>query len=66
MPRLAAFLHYRVIDVSSFKEVLKRWYPDQFESFSKPKAGKHRALEDIKESIEELVNYRKHYISEPK
>jgi oligoribonuclease len=56
MPRLEAFLHYRNIDVSSIKELVKRWYP-QLPSFQKQKS--HLALDDIKESIEELKYYRK-------
>jgi len=55
MPQLEAFLHYRNIDVSSIKELVKRWYPS-FPSYEKKKA--HRALSDIKESIKELRYYR--------
>jgi oligoribonuclease len=55
MPTLEAFLHYRNIDVSSVKELVKRWYPS-FPSYEKKKA--HRALSDIKESIKELKYYR--------
>jgi oligoribonuclease len=55
MPRLEAFLHYRIIDVSSIKELVKRWYP-QLPPFEKQKS--HLALDDIKESIEELKYYR--------
>ena len=55
MPRLEAFLHYRIIDVSSIKELVKRWYP-QLPPFQKQKS--HLALDDIKESIEELKYYR--------
>ncbi|MBN1830596.1 MAG: oligoribonuclease [Deltaproteobacteria bacterium] len=55
MPRLEAFLHYRVIDVSSIKELVRRWYP-QLPIFEKRKS--HLALDDIKESIEELKYYR--------
>jgi oligoribonuclease len=55
MPDLSAFLHYRSVDVSTIKELAKRWYPDLAE-FEKVKA--HTALEDIKESIEELKYYR--------
>ncbi len=56
MPKLSEFLHYRSIDVSSFKEVAKRWYP-QLVPF--PKKNAHRALDDIRESIAELQWYRK-------
>lgn len=57
MPRLDAYLHYRNIDVSSIKELARRWYPG-LEPFEKNKA--HTALEDIKESIAELRYYRRH------
>lgn len=55
MPRLDAFLHYRLVDVSSLKELSRRWYPEL-----KPpqKRETHRALDDIRESIEELRFYR--------
>ncbi|MFD5318404.1 oligoribonuclease [Streptomyces sp. NPDC127098] len=57
MPRLESHLHYRVIDVSSVKELARRWYPRAY--FNSPeKAGNHRALADIKESIAELRYYR--------
>ena len=57
MPRLNEYLHYRTIDVSSIKELAKRWYPKVY--FSAPKkTGNHRALGDIKDSIEELRYYR--------
>ena len=57
MPELHGYLHYRSIDVSSIKEVAKRWYP---EVPAYEKSGGHRALEDIKDSIAELVHYREH------
>jgi oligoribonuclease len=57
MPDLEAHLHYRVIDVSSIKELSRRWYPRAY--FNAPrKAGGHRALADIRESIAELRYYR--------
>lgn len=57
MPALDAFLHYRIVDVSSIKELARRWYPRAY--FSAPvKRGNHRALADIQESIEELRYYR--------
>nr|NLI49785.1 oligoribonuclease [Propionibacterium sp.] len=57
MPELEGFLHYRNVDVSSVKELARRWYPRAF--FNAPaKAGGHRALADIRESIEELRYYR--------
>jgi oligoribonuclease len=57
MPELDAFLHYRMIDVSSVKELARRWYPRAY--FASPeKRGGHRALADIQESIQELRYYR--------
>src|SRR5689334_18083670 len=57
MPTLESFLHYRIVDVSSIKELARRWYPRVY--FNAPtKAGNHRALADIQESIEELRYYR--------
>jgi oligoribonuclease len=57
MPELDGFLHYRMIDVSSIKELARRWYPRTY--FASPeKHGGHRALADIKESIRELQYYR--------
>ncbi len=57
MPTLDAFLHYRMIDVSSVKELARRWYPRAY--YNAPtKQGGHRALADIRESVEELRYYR--------
>jgi oligoribonuclease len=57
MPELDAWLHYRMVDVSSVKELARRWYPRAY--FNSPaKSGNHRALADIQESIEELRYYR--------
>ncbi|MBL7502378.1 oligoribonuclease [Frankia sp. CNm7] len=57
MPQLDAYLHYRMIDVSSVKELARRWYPRAY--YAAPvKRGGHRALADIRESIEELRYYR--------
>jgi oligoribonuclease len=57
MTDIDAFLHYRIVDVSSIKELVRRWYPRVY--FAAPvKAGNHRALADIRESIEELRYYR--------
>ena len=57
MPTLEAHLHYRIVDVSSVKELARRWYPRAY--FNSPKkAGGHRALADIRESIAELRYYR--------
>ncbi len=60
MPKLANHFHYRHIDVSSFKEVVKRWYPEA-EEFEKK--GTHRAMDDIKESVEDLKFYRKKFFN---
>ncbi|MFD6814874.1 oligoribonuclease [Enteractinococcus coprophilus] len=57
MPQLAAHLHYRIVDVSSIKELAKRWYPHAYEK-SPEKLGNHRALGDITDSINELRYYR--------
>jgi oligoribonuclease len=57
MPELDAFLHYRMVDVSSIKELARRWYPRAYFA-SPPKHGGHRALADITESIQELRYYR--------
>jgi oligoribonuclease len=57
MTTLESFLHYRIVDVSSIKELSRRWYPRTY--FNAPaKSGNHRALADIRESIEELRYYR--------
>lgn len=56
MPLVSGHLHYRNVDVSSFKEMAKRWYPG-LESYKK--SNHHRALDDIRESIEELKYYRR-------
>ena len=57
MPDLETFLHYRIVDVSSIKELSRRWFPRAY--FQSPaKRGNHRALADIQESIEELRYYR--------
>jgi oligoribonuclease len=57
MPELDGYLHYRMVDVSSIKELARRWYPRAY--FASPaKHGGHRALADIKESVQELRYYR--------
>ncbi|MYS11648.1 oligoribonuclease, partial [Streptomyces sp. SID6041] len=57
MPALEGHLHYRIVDVSSVKELARRWYPRAY--FNSPeKNGNHRALADIRESIAELRYYR--------
>jgi oligoribonuclease len=57
MPEVEDFLHYRSIDVSSVKELCRRWYPEMLAG-APPKTGAHRALDDIRESIAELAYYR--------
>ena len=57
MPELEEFLHYRNIDVSTLKELARRWHPEVLASVPE-KTTTHRALDDIRESIEELVHYR--------
>jgi oligoribonuclease len=57
MPELEEYLHYRSIDVSTIKELAKRWYPEALAAAPR-KVGAHRALDDIKESVEELRYWR--------
>lgn len=64
MPALERFLHYRIVDVSSIKVALKAWYPGQVNPPAK--AGTHRALDDILESIEELRYYKRQFLSSPR
>ncbi len=61
MPRLEGFFHYRNLDVSTLKELAKRWKPGIMAGFKK--AQKHTALADIHESIEELMYYRQHLLA---
>ena len=60
MPELEEFFHYRNLDVSTLKELARRWAPEIVDSFSKENT--HLALDDIKESIEELKHYRRHLL----
>jgi len=60
MPKLEAFFHYRNLDVSTLKELAKRWRPEVYSAFKKQQ--KHTALADVHESIEELVHYRNHFL----
>ncbi|KQP43231.1 oligoribonuclease [Pseudorhodoferax sp. Leaf274] len=60
MPKLEAFFHYRNLDVSTLKELAKRWKPAVYSSFKK--AQKHTALADVHESIDELAHYRTHFL----
>jgi oligoribonuclease len=57
LPEIENYLHYRSVDVSSLKELVKRWYPDLTSAMQR-KSGTHRALDDIRSSIEELRWYR--------
>jgi oligoribonuclease len=59
LPDLDRHLHYRTIDVSTVKELARRWYPDVFAQVPRKRGG-HRALDDIRESVEELRWYRGH------
>jgi oligoribonuclease len=61
MPRLEAFFHYRNLDVSTLKELARRWKPAALDGFKKTQA--HTALADIHESIDELLHYRQHLLA---
>lgn len=64
LPEIENYLHYRSIDVSSVKELVKRWYPDV--DANRPRGqGSHRALDDIRESIREMAYYREHVFVAP-
>jgi oligoribonuclease len=63
MPKLEQFFHYRTIDVSTLKELARRWRPELLKGFEKH--SKHEALADIHESIQELRYYRDHFINMP-
>lgn len=60
MPKLEAFFHYRNLDVSTLKELSKRWRPEVYASFKKQQ--RHTALADVHESIDELEHYRQHFL----
>lgn len=60
MPKLEAFFHYRNVDVSTLKELAKRWRPEVYTTFKKRQL--HTALADVHESIDELVHYREHFL----
>jgi oligoribonuclease len=64
MPTLEAFFHYRNVDVSTIKELARRWYPEELANLPE-KESAHRALDDIKESIAELEFYRTHLFKPP-
>ncbi len=63
MPRLEAYFHYRNLDVSTLKELGRRWAPGMADGFKKD--AKHLAMDDIKDSIAELVWYREHFLRLP-
>lgn len=60
MPAIPAYLHYRIIDVSSIKELVRRWYPENIAAYFK-KTEVHRAMHDVYASIEELKHYKTHF-----
>ena len=62
MPELEAYFHYRNLDVSTVKELVNRWAPDVAKTLTKK--GAHLALDDIRDSINELIHYRKHFIKD--
>ena len=62
MPTLEDYFHYRNLDVSTLKELVRRWKPELLKGV--PKEGKHEALADVYESIEELRYYRRHFVRE--
>jgi oligoribonuclease len=63
MPKLVGFFHYRNVDVSTFKELARRWRPEVYSAFKKHQ--KHTALADVHESIDELAHYRAHFLQMP-
>lgn len=60
MPQLEDYFHYRNLDVSTLKELARRWRPDVLDGVKK--SGAHLALDDIRDSIAELQHYREHFI----
>jgi oligoribonuclease len=60
MPKLEAWFHYRNVDVSTLKELSRRWKPEVLNAFKK--AQKHTALADVHESIDEMIHYREHFL----
>ena len=62
MPALDAYLHYRIVDVSTLKELAKRWRPEAMKGFTKE--GKHEALADVYDSIAELKHYRTTFLKD--
>lgn len=64
LPEIEEYLHYRSVDVSTIKELAGRWYPEAMAE-APPKAGGHRALDDIRESVAELAYYRSTVFRDP-
>lgn len=64
LPEIEEHLHYRSVDVSTLKELARRWYPASLQGLPK-KGASHRALDDIRESVEELRYYREHLFAAP-
>ena len=64
MPALDDYLHYRIVDVSTIKELARRWYPEVVEQAPKKRGG-HRAMADIRESINELRYFRTTIFDKP-
>jgi len=64
LPDIEHWLHYRSVDVSTIKELCRRWYPDVLAQ-APPKATAHRALDDVRESVAELAYYRRSIFSHP-
>lgn len=65
MPEVEAYFHYRHLDVSTLKELAQRWRPELCQEAKDSKTNKHRAMDDVLESIEELRFYRQHFFSAP-
>ncbi|EAR20997.1 oligoribonuclease [Nitrococcus mobilis] len=63
MPKLEQYFHYRNLDVSTLKELARRWVPEILQNFSK--RGAHLAMDDVRESIAELRYYRRHFLKAP-
>ncbi len=61
MPKLEAYLHYRCLDVSTLKELSRRWRPEVYKGFKKKQ--RHTALADVHESIDEMLHYREHFLN---
>ena len=60
LPEIEDHLHYRSVDVSTIKELARRWYPEVVDGGARARRPRHRALDDIRESVDELRYYREH------